>query len=102
MQCLQALGFVARYSGIGKTATEWQGLGEGNVGHSTIEVYSHDWHKWIMLDADMNVHFERNDTPLSALEIHHAWVGGNWDEVRLCTVTRDSNLPVKKALDISR
>ena len=83
LQCLQALGFVARHSSISKTSTEWVASDEGNVGHSTIEVYSHDWHKWIMLDADMNVHFERNDIPLSALEIHHAWVGGNWDEVRL-------------------
>ena len=33
-------------------------LVEGNVGHSIPEVYSHDFYKWIMLDADMNVHYE--------------------------------------------
>ena len=83
MQCLQALGFVARRTGIGKTATEWDAPGEGNVGHSIIEVYSHDFHKWVMLDADLNVHFERDGIPLSALEIHRAWVTRRWDEVRM-------------------
>ena len=83
MQCLQAMGFVARRAGISKTATEWDAPGEGNVGHSVLEVYSHDFHKWVLLDADLNMHFERAGVPQSALEIHRAWVTRRWNEVRM-------------------
>ena len=83
MQSLMALGFVARRGGISKAQTEWMAYDEGNIGHSIPEVYSHDLHKWIMLDADMNVHYELDGVPLSILEIHRAWVGGRWGEVRM-------------------
>ncbi len=83
MQCFLALGFVARRASISKAATEWMAHDEGNIGHSIPEVYSHDFHKWIMLDADMNVHYELDGVPLSVLEIHRAWVERRWDDVRL-------------------
>ena len=85
MQSLLALGFVARRAGLAKAQTEWMALDEGNIGHSVPEVYSHDFHKWILLDADTNVHYELDGTPLSVLEIHRAWVGGRWSEVKLVT-----------------
>jgi hypothetical protein len=85
MQSLLALGFVARRAGIAKAQSEWMALDEGNIGHSVPEVYSHDFHKWILLDADTNVHYELDGTPLSVLEIHRAWVGGRWSEVKLVT-----------------
>ena len=83
MQCFLSLGFVARRASIAKAATEWMSPDEGNIGHSIPEVYSHQFHKWIMLDADMNVHYERDGVPLSALEIHRAWVDRRWGEVSL-------------------
>ena len=83
MQSMLALGFVARRTGITKAQAEWMAYDEGNIGHSIPEIYSHDWHKWIMLDADMNVHYELDGVPMSTLEIHHAWVGGRWSEVRM-------------------
>ena len=83
MQCLLALGFVARRFGISKAATEWVAADEGNLGHSITEVWSHQFHKWVLLDADMNVHYERDGIPLSVLEIHDAWVGRRWNEVRM-------------------
>ena len=85
MQSLLALGFVARRAGIAKAQSEWMALDEGNIGHSVPEVYSHDFHKWILLDADMNVHYELDGVPLSVLEIHRAWVGGRWSEVKMVT-----------------
>ena len=85
MQSLLALGFVARRAGIAKAQTDWMALDEGNIGHSVPEVYSHDFHKWILLDADMNVHYELDGVPLSVLEIHRAWVGGRWSEVKMVT-----------------
>ena len=56
---------------------------EGNIGHSVVEVWSHQFHKWVLLDPDLNVHYQRGGVPLSALEIHRAWVTRRWDEVRL-------------------
>ena len=85
MQSLLALGFVARRAGIAKAQTDWMALDEGNIGHSVPEVYSHDFHKWILLDADMNVHYELDGVPLSVLEIHRAWVDRRWNEVKMVT-----------------
>ena len=83
MQCFMSLGFVSRRASISKAQTEWMSSDEGNIGHSIPEVYSHEFHKWVMLDADMNVHYERDGVPLSALEIHHAWAARRWNEVSL-------------------
>jgi hypothetical protein len=82
MQCLLALGFVARLVSLSKTATEWTAADEGNVGHAVTEVWSHQYHKWVVLDADLNVHYERDGQPLNALEVHHAWVTRQWPAVR--------------------
>lgn len=83
MQCLLALGFVARTASIAKTATEWMAHDERGIGHSITEVWSHQFRKWIMLDPDYNVHYERDGVPLSALDIHRAWAGRRWNEVRM-------------------
>jgi hypothetical protein len=86
MQCLLAAGFVARDVSICKPSTEWMAADETNIGHSVVEAWSHQFHKWILLDPDLNVHYEhlaRPGVPLSVLEIHRAWVTRRWDEVRL-------------------
>ena len=83
MQCLLALGFVARRVGISKADTEWMVDDEGSVGHSIMEVWPHLYHKWVVLDADLNVHCEQDGVPLNALEIHRAWVNRKWADVRL-------------------
>jgi hypothetical protein len=83
VQCLLALGFVARLVSISKTATEWMADEEGNIGHAEMEVWSHQFHKWVLLDADLNCHYERDGVPLSALEIHRAWVERRWDQIRM-------------------
>jgi hypothetical protein len=85
MQCLLALGFVARNLSICKLESEWMSDDEGNIGHSIVEFWSHDYHKWILLDPDLNVHYERDSVPLSVLEIHEAWVSRRWDEVTMVT-----------------
>lgn len=85
MQCLLSLGFVARNLSICKPASEWMAEDEGNIGHSIVEFWSHQYHKWILLDPDLNVHYERDGVPLSVLEIHRAWVTRCWDEVSMLT-----------------
>ncbi len=85
MQCLLSLGFVARNVSICKPDSEWMSPDEGNLGHSVVEFWSHEHHKWILLDPDLNVHYVRDDVPLSVLEIHTAWVSRRWDEVSMVT-----------------
>ena len=62
-QCFEALGFVARAVSIGKADTEWSSADEGNTGHSVMEVWSHQWSKWVMLDADLNVRHPPSPPP---------------------------------------
>ena len=85
MQCLLSLGFVARNLSICKTESDWMSADEGNIGHSIVEFWSHEFHKWILLDPDLNVHYERDSIPLSVLEIHTAWATRRWDEVTMLT-----------------
>ena len=85
MQCLLSLGFVARTLSICKPESEWMSADEGNIGHSIVEFWSHEYHKWILLDPDLNVHYERGGVPLSVLEIHRAWVTRRWDDVSMIT-----------------
>ncbi len=83
LQCALALGFQARRLDIGKADTAWIAPDEENVGHSVTEVWSQDWHKWVVLDADLNLYYEHQGTPLHGLEIHRLWKSGRWREVRL-------------------
>lgn len=64
LQSLAALGFSARYVEIGSL--------DNPYAHFVTEVWSNDFEKWVMLDADYNVHFERDGVPLNALELHDA------------------------------
>ncbi len=73
LQSLAALGFSARYVEIGWHANPYA--------HFVIEVWSNQFDKWIMMDADYNVHFERRGLPLSALEIHDAYINSDLDDV---------------------
>jgi hypothetical protein len=64
LQSLAALGFNARYVEIGSI--------DNPYAHYITEVWSNDFDKWVMMDADYNVHFERGGVPLSVLDIHDA------------------------------
>ncbi len=66
LQSLAALGFTARYVEIGSS--------ENPYAHYVTEVWSNDFDKWVVMDADYNVHFERDGIPLSAIEVHEALV----------------------------
>lgn len=68
LQSLAAFGFPARYVEVGTTANPYN--------HYPLEFWSNQFNKWVLLDADFNLHFERNGLPLSALEVHEALVSG--------------------------
>jgi hypothetical protein len=62
---LNSFGYVARMLGVGP------GKNETPIGghHGTNEVWVNSLGKWVMVDAQYDLHFEKNGIPLSALEI---------------------------------
>jgi hypothetical protein len=82
-QCALSLGFQARRLDISKSDVSWIAAGEENVGHSVVEVWAQDWHKWVVLDADLNAYYQHRGVPLNGLEIHRLWKAGRWRQVRL-------------------
>jgi hypothetical protein len=73
LQSLAALGYMARYIEIGNH--------ENPYAHYLTEVWSNDFDKWVVMDADFNVHVERRGVPLSAIEIHDALVSSTLADV---------------------
>jgi len=74
LQSLAALGFNARYVEIGSI--------DNPYAHYINEVWSNDFDKWVMMDANYNVHFERDGVPMSVLEIHDALLDDTLGNVR--------------------
>jgi len=73
LQSLAALGFTARYVEIGSR--------DNPYAHFVVEVWSNDHDKWVVMDADYNLHFERGGLPLSALDIHDAVVQSQFQDL---------------------
>jgi hypothetical protein len=85
LQSLAALGWTARYVEIGTN--------DNPYAHFVLEVWSNQFNKWILLDADYNVHFERDGVPMSALEIHDAVVASDMAGVVAVTGPRADGTP---------
>jgi len=49
---------------------------ERGDGHRTVEVWSNENDKWVVMDPYYDVHYEREGTPLNALELHQALTEG--------------------------
>jgi transglutaminase-like putative cysteine protease len=75
LQSLAALGYPARYVEIGRV--------DNPYAHFPMEFWSNQFNKWVLLDADFNLHFEKNGVPLSALEVHDAAVTGTANAVEV-------------------
>ncbi len=43
----------------------------GYNGHGVTEVWSNQFNKWIEMDADLNLHYEKDGIPLNMIEIHN-------------------------------
>ncbi|GBD36719.1 hypothetical protein HRbin36_01847 [bacterium HR36] len=65
---LSSMGYVSRYV-LGDRNHEDLG---GSRHHGVNEVWSNDYAKWVLLDAQYDCHFEQDGVPLSALELHEA------------------------------
>lgn len=96
-QCSAALGLVARTQIMRS--------------HCINEVWSGDHDKWVAMDVggDTNdetkftYHFEREGTPLSALECHQAWVDEDYDDVEIVPrppTATDDRFEVAKRLQL--
>ena len=82
VDCAIALGFPARKVGVGLADCSFpRDHRVGNVGHSISEVWCNDLRKWVLLDCDVNCHYERDGVPLNAFEIGEAWRSGEADQV---------------------
>jgi len=60
---LNSFGYVTRRLGCGP------GLKDDGGHHGVNEVWVNKFSKWVLIDAKYDAHFEKNDVPLSALEI---------------------------------
>jgi hypothetical protein len=85
LQSLAALGWTARYVEIGTN--------DNPYAHFVLEVWSNQFNKWILLDADYNVHFERDSVPMSALDVHDAVVRSDMAGVVAVTGRRADETP---------
>ena len=66
---LNAYGYVTRFLGAGPgVAREFDGH------HGTNEVWLNKYHKWMVIDAKYEHHFEKDGVPLSALEIRDEYL----------------------------
>ena len=79
-EVLTAMGFPARNITMAQADTDFIGP-DDEIGHCVMEVWSNQFRKWIVLDADAAAHFELGGIPLSALEIRDAWIKKKWKQV---------------------
>ncbi len=78
VECAQALGWQARRIAVDRRHGP-ESL--GSTHHGVAEVWSNQFRKWVVIDAQSNLHFEKKGVPLSAWEIRHEWLGNQGREV---------------------
>ncbi len=102
IECARALGWVARPVGIGIRDIAFpRGHNMGNIGHSVSEIWSNQHRKWVLLDADMNMHYLRDSVPLSALELHDAWMADEADAVTVVAEEPAFVMPGERAVELA-
>jgi hypothetical protein len=48
-------------------------VGEGSTEHTSTEIWSNQYRKWVMLDPTFAMYVEKGGVPLSAYEVRQAW-----------------------------
>jgi hypothetical protein len=77
-ECAQALGWQARKIGVDrKHGPE----GMQSTHHGAAEVWSNQFRKWVVMDSQSNLHFEKKGVPLSAWDIRAEWLKNGGAEV---------------------
>lgn len=75
VQSAAAIGAVARVVLVGDKSRK-------NL-HVVSEVWSNKWGKWIMMDVDQDMHYEKKGLPQSALELHQALVRKEIEDIEI-------------------
>jgi hypothetical protein len=70
-ECATALGWQARMLGIDRPHGR---VGLGSSHHGVAEIWSNEFAKWVAIDANFNLHYEKRGTPLSAWEVRAEWL----------------------------
>jgi hypothetical protein len=70
-ECAAALGWQSRKIGVDRKHGP-EGMGSSH--HGVAEVWSNQFRKWVVIDAQSNLHFEKGGIPLSAWEIRAEWL----------------------------
>ena len=87
VQCCLALGMQARMINIHRGIANNYVVGDESIAdppvdeHVVAEVWSSELGSWVLLDTDFDCHYERAGVPLSAWEIHQAFVAGDLDQL---------------------
>ena len=80
---LNSFGYVTRRLGCGP------GLKDDGGHHGVNEVWINEFSKWVLIDAKYDLHFEKDEVPLSALEIRdEVWRDGAQSVVRVFGLDR--------------
>ncbi|HEV8605187.1 MAG TPA: transglutaminase-like domain-containing protein [Tepidisphaeraceae bacterium] len=64
-----SLGWVDRCMAL-RRPDNW---GSGSTEHSSTEIWSNQWRKWVMLDPTFAMYVEKDGVPLNAWEIRQEW-----------------------------
>jgi hypothetical protein len=78
LQCATALGWYCRKLGVDYDHQQ----GEEERHHGVTDIWSNQFQKWFMVDPMHNLHFEREEIPLNALEIRNEYLKNNAKEIQ--------------------
>ena len=79
VECAHALGWQARKIGVDRKHAGGYLMGSSH--HGVAEVWSNQFCKWVVIDPQSNLHFEKNGVPLGAYEIRAEWLRDQGQQV---------------------
>jgi len=79
VECAHALGWQARKIGVDRKHPGGYLLGSSH--HGVAEVWSNQFCKWVLMDSQSNLHFEKNGIPLNAYEVREEWLRNQGEDV---------------------
>jgi hypothetical protein len=102
-ECATALGWPTRQVGVGLDRCEFpRDHTYWNVGHAVVEIWSNELAKWVLMDPDLNVHYECCGVPLGALEIHDAWLTDQGAFVDMVQDEPEFVMPTGRTIEIGK
>jgi len=73
----------------------------GYDGHGLTEVWSNQYGKWVTMDADLNLHYEKDGIPQNLLEIHNERYTQNHSNIQVLRgIQKSGDEEYKKEIDI--